>query len=73
MKKSQRALAGMVVIDALVLLGAAWMVLQTKSGAWHSSDPATAISMIMTTAGGVVGVVSAILLMAWLIHRRAGN
>ena len=38
MKKSTRALAGLVVIDGLLLLGTTWMVIQTKTGAWASPD-----------------------------------
>ncbi|MDE8650252.1 hypothetical protein [Novosphingobium album (ex Liu et al. 2023)] len=73
MKKSTRALVGMVLIDALVMLGAAYMVVQTRTGAWHAPDPAAAISTITSVAGGVVGVVTAVLLVAFFTHRRKGN
>lgn len=73
MNKSTRALVGLVVIDGLLLLGTMWMVWQTKSGAWGSPDPAAAISTITTTMGGVIGVVTALLLMASWMHRKRGN
>ena len=73
MRKSTRALLGLVVLDALLALGAAWMVWQTKSGAWHAPDEAAAITTITSTAGGAIGIVTVILLMAFFIHRRAGN
>ena len=73
MKKSTRALVGLVVIDALLLARAAWMVWQTKSGAWHAPDEAAAISAITTTAGGAIGIVTALLLMASWMHRKKGN
>jgi len=73
MKKSTRAIVGLVVIDALLTLGAAWMVWQTRSGAWAAPDPAAAISTITATAGGAMGIVTVILLMAFFMHRRAGN
>ena len=73
MKKSTRALVGLVVLDALFALGAAWMVAQTRSGAWHAPDEAAAISTITATAGGAIGIVTVILLMAFFVHRRAGN
>lgn len=73
MKKSTRALVGLVVIDALLLAGSAWMVWQTKSGAWHAPDEAAAISAITTTAGGAIGIVTALLLMASWMHRKKGN
>ena len=73
MKKSTRALIGLVVIEALLLGGAAWMVGQVKSGDWQSPDPAAAITTITSIAGGAMGIVAAVLVMAWLVHRRKGN
>ena len=73
MKKSARALVGLVVIDGLLLLGTTWMVIQTKSGAWSSPDPAGAITTITSTMGGAIGIVTAILLMAAFVHWRRGN
>jgi hypothetical protein len=73
MKKSTRALLGLIVLDALLALGAAWMVWQTKSGAWHAPDESAAISAITSAAGGAIGIVTVILLMAFVLHRRRGN
>lgn len=73
MKKSTRALVGLVTLDLIVIIGAWYMVAQTKSGAWNSNDPAASISMVTSTAGMIVGVVTAVLLLAFVIHRRAGN
>lgn len=73
MKKSRRALVGMVVLDLLILLGAGWMVLQTRSGVWRSSDPEKATSLITSSAGGAIGVISAILLIAFFAHRSRGD
>ena len=73
MKKSQRALAGIVVIDALVALGAGYMIIETRRGVWQSSDPAAAISLISTTAGATIGIVTAILAVAFFVHRGKGN
>jgi len=73
MKKSTRALTGLVVLDLALALGAAWMVWQTKSGAWHAPDEAAAISAITATAGGAIGIVTVILLMAFAVHRKRGN
>jgi len=73
MKKSTRALIGLVVLDLAFAFGAAWMVWQTKSGAWHAPDEAAAISTITATAGGAIGIVTVILLMAFAVHRRRGN
>ena len=64
MKKSTRALAGMVVLDALLVAGAAWMVMQVKSGAWTAPDPAATIAEITRTAGGAIGIVTALPLVA---------
>ncbi len=73
MKKSTRALVGMIGLDLVVIIGAWWMVEQTRSGAWTASDPAASIRMITATAGMNVGVVTAVLLLAFVVHRRAGN
>ena len=71
MKKSTRALTGMVVLDLLIAFGALWMVMQVKSGAWTTNvPPAEAISTITSTAGGAIGVITAILLMAWWYWRK---
>jgi len=48
-------------------------VWQTKSGAWHAPDEAAAISAITATAGGAIGIVTVILLMAFAVHRKRGN
>ncbi|HEY0597865.1 hypothetical protein [Sphingopyxis sp.] len=73
MKKSTRALVGLVGLDLIVILGAWYMVEQTRSGAWNSNDPAASISMMTTGAGTIVGVITAVLLLAFVMHRRAGN
>jgi hypothetical protein len=73
MKKSTRALAGLVLLDLIVFLGAWYMVAQTRSGAWNSNDPAESIRLITTGAGTMIGVISVVLLIAHFVHRRAGN
>jgi uncharacterized membrane protein len=73
MKKSVRALVGLVLLDLIVIVGAWWMIERTRSGAWNSNDPAGSISMVTTTAGMLVGVITAVLLFAFAMHRRAGN
>ncbi|OHD07711.1 hypothetical protein [Sphingopyxis sp. RIFCSPHIGHO2_12_FULL_65_19] len=73
MKKSLRALTGLVLLDLIVIAGAWWMIERTRSGAWQSNDPAGSITMVTTTAGMLVGVISAVLLFAFFLHRRAGN
>jgi|SoiMethySBSTD1v2_1073268.scaffolds.fasta_scaffold1652195_2 hypothetical protein len=73
MKKSTRALAGLVVIDLALAAGAAWMVWQVRTGAWNAPDPGEAISRITSTAGGAIGIVTAVLLVAFAVHRRKGN
>lgn len=73
MKKSTRALIGLAVIDGALALGTAWMVWMTRAGQWHAPDEAEAITTITSTAGGAIGIVTAILLMAFFVHRRAGN
>lgn len=73
MKKSTRALLGLVLLDLIILAGAWYMVAQTRSGAWNSNDPAASIGMITTGAGALVGFISVVLLFAFVMHRRAGN
>lgn len=73
MKKSMRALIGLVLLDVIILAGAWWMVDRTTSGAWNSNNPAESIDMITTTAGMMAGFASVILLLAFFRHRAAGN
>ena len=73
MKKSIRALAGMVGFDALLVAGAAWMVQQTKSGTWNTPDPAATLTEITRTAGGAIGIFTALLLVAFVVHRGRGD
>jgi hypothetical protein len=74
MKKSTRALVGMVALDLLLLAGTAWMVLQVRTGAWTTTvPPADAIGTITSIGGGAIGVVSGILLVAFFVHRIKGN
>ena len=63
----------MVVLDALLVAGAAWMAMQVKSDAWNAPDPAATITEITRTAGGAIGIVTALLLVAFLVHRRRGD
>lgn len=73
MKKSMRALFGLVLLDAIIVAGAWWMVERTVSGAWNSNNPAESVNMITTTAGMMAGVASVVLLLAFFRHRAAGN
>lgn len=73
MKKSTRALVGLVVLELVILSGAWWMVEQTHSGAWQTSDPAEAITRITETAGGAMGIIAVVLVLAFIHHRRKGN
>jgi hypothetical protein len=73
MKNSMRALLGLVLLDAIIVAGAWWMIQRTESGAWNSNNPAESITMITTTAGMMAGFASIILLLAFVRHRAAGN
>ena len=73
MKKSTRALTGLVALDLILAAGAAWMVWQVKTGAWNAPDPALAITEITKAAGGAIGIVTAVLLVAFVVHKRRGN
>lgn len=69
MKQSTRALVGLVVLDALLLAGMAWLVMQVKTGSFNAPDPAEAIRRITTIGGGAIGIVTVILGMAFFLHR----
>lgn len=73
MKKSTRALIGLIGIDLLLLLGIVWLVMQVKGGASTSVPPEEAISTITSIGGGAIGIVTAILGLVWFIQRRKGN
>ena len=69
-KKATRALAGMVALGALLVAGAAWMIQQVHTGTWNTPDPAATITEITRTAGGAIGIVTVLLLVAFVVHRR---
>ena len=74
MKKSTRALYGMVVLDLILLAGIAWLVAQVKGdGSNTTVPPEEAVSTITSIGGGAIGIVTVILLLAYFRHRRAGN
>jgi hypothetical protein len=73
MKKSTRALVGLVAMDFILVAGAAWMVGMVRDGTWNAPDPAASISQITSTAGAAIGIVTVVLLMAFVVHRRRGN
>lgn len=73
MKRSTRALLGLVILEVAILAGAWWMVEQTRSGAWQTSDQAGAITAITQTAGGAMGLIAVILTIAFVSHKRRGN
>ncbi len=64
---------GMFLIDALLVAGAAWMVRQVQTGTWNTPDPAATITEITRTAGGAIGIVTALLLVAFVVHRGRGD
>jgi len=71
MKKSTRALLGMVLIDLLLGVGTLWLVLQVTSGdATTTVPPAEAIRTITTIGGGAIGIVTGLLLAAWWYWRK---
>ena len=74
MKKSTRALVGMVVIDLALLSGAAWMVGQITSGQWKTNvPPGEAIMSITSTIGAAIGFISVLLAVVFVLQRRKGN
>jgi len=73
MRKSTRALAGLVLIETLLFGGAAWMLSQVRSGGWTAPNPAEAIATITQVAGAAMGIVAAVLLVTFFVHRRKGN
>lgn len=73
MKKSTRALTGMIGIDALLVAGAAWMIQQVQTGTRNTPDPAATITEITLTAGGAIGIVTALLLVAFAVQRGRGD
>ena len=73
MKKSTRALVGMLVLDALIAAGTAWFVMDIKRGAALTVPPGEAISTVTTIGGGAIGIVTGILLVAFFVQRKRGN
>ena len=73
MRKSTRAIVGLLVIELALMCGMLWMVAQVKTGAWHAPDPAKAITTITATCGGAMGVAGAVLLVAFIRFRIKGE
>lgn len=65
---------GLVVIDALLACGIAWLVWPFASGAMKASvPPGEAIDTIATIGGAGIGIVSTVPASAFVVHRRRGN
>lgn len=73
MRKSTRILFGMLALDMAIMVAAGWMVMQTRSGAWHAPDPAEATARIADVAGAAIGVVTAVMLVAFFQRRKRGD
>jgi hypothetical protein len=74
MRKSTRALVGMVVLDLLLAAGAGWLVLQVSSGNWTTTvPPGEAITTITSLFGGAIGIITVLLAVAFVVHRRKGD
>lgn len=73
MKLSTRALVGLIVIDTALVAGMGWLILQVRTGTFNAPDPAAAIREITTMGGGAIGIVTVILGLAFLHHKRKGR
>lgn len=73
MKPSIRALVGLVVLDALLVAGIGWLILQVETGTFHAPDPAKAITTITGVGGGAIGLVTVLLGLAFAYHKRKGH
>jgi membrane associated rhomboid family serine protease len=74
MRPSTRALIGLVVLDTLIVAGAAWLVSQIRSGAAKTAvPPAEAIETITSIAGSAFGLVTGLLAVAFVVLRRQGR
>ena len=73
MKKSTRAILGLLIIELGLMFGMLWMVAQVRTGTWHAPDPGKAIATITATCGGAMGIVGAVLLIAFIRFRIRGE
>jgi hypothetical protein len=73
MKQSTRALVGLVLIDLLLLAGIAWLFTQVRTDALHAPDPADAITCVAIIGGDAIGIVTMVLGLTFVPHRRKGN
>ncbi len=73
MKRSTRAILGLLVIELALMYGMLWMVAQVKTGAWHAPDPGKSITTITAICGSAMGIAGAILLVAFIRFRIRGD
>ncbi|WP_374636975.1 hypothetical protein [Paracoccus sp. (in: a-proteobacteria)] len=73
MKPSTRILWLLLLIELLLMAGAAFMVRQVTTGAWHAPDPAEALRRILTVAGGVIPLVALPFVVIFTALRRKGR
>jgi hypothetical protein len=72
MKKSIRVLLAGMAIELLILLGGAFMIFQLERGALTpAGSMEETVSTITTTLGGAMGVIGGLVLVLFIVARRA--
>ncbi|HEY4191606.1 MAG TPA: hypothetical protein VGM46_03075 [Mesorhizobium sp.] len=73
MRKSTRIFILTAVIEALLIVGAVYMITQVTSGAWKTFDQADALDRIYTVMGAAIGGIGGAFLFLALVLRLKGQ
>lgn len=73
MRQSTRIFILTAIIEALLVAGTIYMVLQVTSGNWNTFDEAEALTRILTVMGAAIGGVGCALLFLGVVLRWKGQ
>ena len=73
MKKSNRILILLIVLEAMIFILGRWLIGGLADGSLHAStNAAEASATVFSALGSVAGVIAGVMLVIWFVMRRRG-